>query len=324
MPPGADGADPLRPLRERIREPRHLTLRQIANRSGLPVAELRAVYDALGVPQDELRGESAVEEAEAVRAAREVLPLRAVVRLVRARRMAATQVAGADVAAVRDELLAALPDGDIDVPARLAETPASLWPLSTALFVNAHRRAIERLLNLSLAADAVRDPGRGLPIAVGFVDMVGYTRLSAMVAPAGLADALETFEQHVLAVVSAHDEVTVPKFIGDAAMVVATDVVPLADTLLTIVAPTDDLAQTPLRAGMSAGQTLFRGGDYFGTPVNVAARLTDFARPGSVLADEALRATLEPHFTLRRLSKLRLHGVGAHRPLVVRRPEPPG
>ncbi|HVM14976.1 MAG TPA: adenylate/guanylate cyclase domain-containing protein [Egibacteraceae bacterium] len=316
-----DGEDLLRPLRERIIEPRNLTMRQVANRSGLPVAELREIYAALGISEEELHGESAVEEAVAVRVARGALPLPAVVRLARARRMAASQVAAADVAAVRHELLVPLRDAGVDVPAVLVDSATRLWPMSTQLFANAHRRALERLLSLSVAADAVREPEAGLPLAVGFVDVVGYTRFSAMVDPEGLTRTLEAFEQHVLAAASRSRELSVPKFIGDAAMLVATDTVLLADALLDVVEAVPELAETPLRAGMSAGEILPRGGDYFGPPVNLAARLTDYARPQTVLADEDLRTVLEPHFSVRRISRLRLHGIGIRRPLVVRRPE---
>lgn len=315
---GEDGDDPLRALRERIREPRNLTMRQVANRSGLSVAELRHLYAALGIGEDELHGESAVDEAAAVRAARGVLPLSALVRMARARRMAASQVAAADVAAVRDELVAPLRDSDVDVPAALVDAAAAVWPMSTALFVNAHRRAVERVVSMSVATDAVRDPAGGVSLAVGFVDVVGYTRFSAVVAPDSLSEALDAFEQHVLAVSSRQREVTIPKFVGDAAMIVATDPVVLADTLLTVVAPAPELIATPLRAGMSAGEILVRGGDYFGPPVNLAARLTDYARPETVLADEGLRDVLAPHFTVRSAAKLRLQGIGSHRPVVVR------
>jgi adenylate cyclase len=39
----------------------------------------------------------------------------------------------------------------------------------------------------------------------------------------------------------------------------------------------------PLRAGIACGEGLSRGGDWFGSPVNLASRITDKARPGSVV-----------------------------------------
>lgn len=317
-----DGAaDPLGPLRALIAEPRHLTIRQVANRSGMALADLREVYRALGRSTDELLGESAVVEAEALRAAQRGVGLAALVRLARSRRLVASQLAAADVAAMRDELLAPLRGaGDADVGAALAETVSALWPVTTQLLVNSYRRALERLLGLDLVADIARHPEAAVPLAVGFVDVVGYTRFAAEVDPRHLADVLETFERHVLDVAGSHEHLTVPKFIGDAAMVVSTDVVVLAGGLLDMVEPVDGLAETPLRGGMAAGETLVRVGDYFGRPVNLAARLTEYARPATVLADEALHDVLAGHFDLRRIPRLRLHGLGSHRPLAVRRP----
>ena len=38
-----------------------------------------------------------------------------------------------------------------------------------------------------------------------------------------------------------------------------------------------------VRAGMAYGQAFTRGGDYYGRPVNLASRITEAARAGSVL-----------------------------------------
>ena len=44
-----------------------------------------------------------------------------------------------------------------------------------------------------------------------------------------------------------------------------------------------------LRAGVTYGPVLSRGGDWFGRPVNLASRLTALARAGSVLATREVR-----------------------------------
>jgi adenylate cyclase len=50
------------------------------------------------------------------------------------------------------------------------------------------------------------------------------------------------------------------------------------------------------RAGVHAGPVVFQTGDYFGRTVNVAARITDYARPGEVLvSDEVVAAADAPH-----------------------------
>jgi class 3 adenylate cyclase len=47
-----------------------------------------------------------------------------------------------------------------------------------------------------------------------------------------------------------------------------------------------------VRAGLGYGSVLAIGGDYFGTPVNLASRLVGAAAPGQVLASVELRDEL--------------------------------
>jgi adenylate cyclase len=49
------------------------------------------------------------------------------------------------------------------------------------------------------------------------------------------------------------------------------------------------------RMGMDSGLVVFQDGDYFGRTVNIAARITDYARPGEVLvSDEVAAAAHNP------------------------------
>ena len=43
----------------------------------------------------------------------------------------------------------------------------------------------------------------------------------------------------------------------------------------------------PLRVGLAAGSAVRRAGDWFGSPVNLASRVTAVARPGTVLVAES-------------------------------------
>ncbi|MBV9487401.1 MAG: hypothetical protein JO246_15245, partial [Frankiaceae bacterium] len=47
------------------------------------------------------------------------------------------------------------------------------------------------------------------------------------------------------------------------------------------------------RIGLAWGTVLSRLGDVYGEPVNIAARLTSIARPGSILVDRELSSRLE-------------------------------
>ena len=55
---------------------------------------------------------------------------------------------------------------------------------------------------------------------------------------------------------------------------------------LVAAAEKDDLPQ--LRVGLAAGKAVGRAGDWFGSPVNLASRVTAVARPGAVLVAESV------------------------------------
>jgi adenylate cyclase len=67
------------------------------------------------------------------------------------------------------------------------------------------------------------------------------------------------------------------------------------------------------RAGLSLGQVLARGGDYFGRTVNLASRLVDLAPPDTVLADDAFAEAISGTMTLviEPQRRKRLKGLGS-------------
>jgi adenylate cyclase len=54
----------------------------------------------------------------------------------------------------------------------------------------------------------------------------------------------------------------------------------------------------PVRAGIARGPVLARDGDFYGPVVNLASRLTDIARAGTVLASSSVHAALADDATL--------------------------
>ena len=149
---------------------------------------------------------------------------------------------------------------------------------------------------LEIEAVSVAERAAGIlpgarPIAVAFADLVGFTRLGEAVPPEeleNLASRLSGF---------AHDVVAPPvrfvKTIGDAVMFVSTDPVELLRTALALLATAEKYDDFPqLRVGIAAGSAVTRAGDWFGSPVNVASRVTGLARPGSVLVSESARTAI--------------------------------
>jgi adenylate cyclase len=123
---------------------------------------------------------------------------------------------------------------------------------------------------------------------VAFADLVGFTALGETVQLeelTGVAGKLTVLAERV-----AGGPVHVVKQIGDAVMLVSPEVDPMLEAVLELVDAADADEELPsLRAGLAYGPAISRWGDWFGSPVNVASRLTARARPASVLATEAVR-----------------------------------
>jgi adenylate cyclase len=128
-------------------------------------------------------------------------------------------------------------------------------------------------------------------VTVGFADLVGFTRLGEAVPPEDLGQLANRLAE--LARDVAVPPVRFIKTIGDAVMFVSTEPAPLLDALLKLVEITDSDNDFPrLRAGIASGPAVSRAGDWFGSPVNTASRVTGVARPGTVLVAESTQEEL--------------------------------
>jgi adenylate cyclase len=136
-------------------------------------------------------------------------------------------------------------------------------------------------------AEGQRMPGARL-VSVAFADLVGFTSLGEMVSP-------EDLEQLAHRLADLARDVAVPpvrfiKTIGDEVMLVSPEPVPLLDAVLDLMDATDGDGDIPrLRAGIATGMAVSRAGDWFGSSVNLASRVTGAARPGAVLVAESTR-----------------------------------
>lgn len=138
---------------------------------------------------------------------------------------------------------------------------------------------------------AAGTPPGARKVSVAFADLVGFTRLGEVVSPEDLgqlANRLADLARDVAA-----PPVRFIKTIGDAVMFVCPEPAPLLDAVLKLVEETDtDQDFLRLRAGVASGMAVSRAGDWFGSPVNLASRVTAVARPGAVLAAESAREAL--------------------------------
>jgi adenylate cyclase len=142
-------------------------------------------------------------------------------------------------------------------------------------------------------------------LAVGFVDLVGFTPISLHSAPAELLDLVGRFEARAFDVAAAHNG-RIIKHIGDEVMFVALDPgdgCAIAHDLMT--GTPEDIAPC---AGLAFGDVITRRGDYYGAVVNLASRLADLAVPREVLVDETTARRAAGRFSFRPAGRRLLKG----------------
>jgi adenylate cyclase len=155
--------------------------------------------------------------------------------------------------------------------------------------LRAHMEVAIRRLRTARETRTMHDTVR---LTVGFVDLVGYTRLSQQLDAHALGALVERFESLASDVVAGRDGRLV-KLVGDAVMFVATDARAACDIALTLLERfADDPAVTP-RGGLAAGTVLARGGDYYGSAVNLASRMGELAVPREILVTAEVVAAAE-------------------------------
>jgi len=152
-------------------------------------------------------------------------------------------------------------------------------PHGVRTILRAHMETAIRRLRAARREELMPDT---VQVTVGFVDLVGYTRLSGQLDARALGTLVERFEAFASDTVAARDG-RVVKLIGDEVMFVAVDAAAACDIALTLVERfAVDPSVTP-RGGLALGSVLMRSGDYYGPVVNLASRIADLAVPREVL-----------------------------------------
>ena len=167
------------------------------------------------------------------------------------------------------------------------------------------RRRLDNALRRRAAAQEAESP----ELAVGFVDLVGFTEASTRLDEDDLGAILARFESLAWDVVTEAGGQVV-KLIGDEAMFVCPSAAEAGAAALQIVGATSEHNLPAARAGLAIGPVLARRGDYFGLPVNLASRLVDVAAPGAVVVDDRFNETLMDRFELAPMGAQRLKGIG--------------
>ncbi len=289
-------------------QPPHLTRGEVAERAGVPLEVAEELWRLLGFPHaadDEVAFTDA--DVTALEHSHELVRLGI---LSPERQSALVRTWGrsfARLAEWQSDLLVDLAAEGDDPAETLAGLAGDVLPRVEALQSYAWRRHLVSA-GARLLTDTDGDDG---VTTVCFVDIVGYTSRSKSLAEPDLVAWLERFESTALDLVTEAGG-RIIKNIGDEVLFVADDLPAAAEMALRMTERgADDEDDFPeVRAGLAHGPVVNRLGDVFGGTVNLAARLTSAARPGTVLVDEGAHDTLgdESSFTLRRVHRLSAKG----------------
>src|SRR4051812_24401765 len=126
-------------------------------------------------------------------------------------------------------------------------------------------------------------------LAIGFVDLVGFTPYTESANVDEVAQLVESFEARANDVVGQRGG-RVVKHIGDEVMFVEADPVVACDIALRLVESFGEDVGVAPHAGVGFGPVVARGGDYYGSVVNLTSRIADLAVPGEVLVTEAVES----------------------------------
>jgi adenylate cyclase len=176
---------------------------------------------------------------------------------------------------------------------RYAAAAETMAPLLGDTLLHAYRIHLREAIRQAVVTEAELAEGRlagSDQVTIAFADLVGFTRLGESLQIEQIGDL--TGHLFELATDAARPPVRLVKMIGDAAMFASREPEPLLDSVFELVDAGGREELPPLRAGVASGQALGRGGDWYGRPVNLAARITNFARPDSVVADQSVKDSI--------------------------------
>jgi adenylate cyclase len=295
---------------------RRYTAREIAEIAGIDLEQLRRFSAALGVPYadpDEPRGtEADLEAARRMKAFRDAgLPEEGMLQVARTIGMGTARIAEANRELVI-KTLAQPGDSERDLALRFAAAAKFMMPLVGPTLVHAlQANMLEQIRRDVIATAELASGGVGGTVnrTVCFADLVEFTRLGEEIPAEELGMVAGRLEEMASAV--AEPPVRLVKTIGDAVMFISAEPEPMLAASLSLIAAAEaEGDEFPLlRAGLACGPVLPQSGDYYGRPVNLASRITGVARPGSVVADAAVKAAAEDGYSYTYIGERRLKGI---------------
>jgi adenylate cyclase len=129
------------------------------------------------------------------------------------------------------------------------------------------------------------------PPAIAFLDLTGYTALAEEQGDEAAAELAADLATVVHEASRTHGCRPV-KWLGDGVMFYFAEPESAIRSGLALIEQAEKAISVPARIGINAGPVIVQEGDYYGSTVNVAARIADYAGPHEVLvSDAALRSS---------------------------------
>jgi adenylate cyclase len=307
----------LAPVARALSSEARYTAREIAERTGIELGFLTASRRALGLPvpdpDERVYGETDLEAAQlgtlhrqAGFADEDALEVARVLGQGMARYAEATRalVAQTFIEPGLDEY---------ELAHRYRAVAEQLMPLAGPWLEHVFALHLQQVLRSDALTQEQRRAGKlddAQQAVIAFADLVGFTALGESVSVEELGSVAGRLNR--LAADALEPPVRIVKLIGDAVMLVSPEPEPMVEVALRLVEYADaDASFPPLRAGIACGQAVHRWGDWFGTPVNLASRLTTRARPSTVLVAEEVREAVNGRFEFSDAGRKKLKGFSA-------------
>jgi adenylate cyclase len=281
---------------ERVFEPegQPYTVTEVAELSGLDldfVQRLRRANGLVRVDPDERVNTSA--DVEAAKRAKQFLdaglPEDGLLEVSRIVGMGMSQLAAANRDLIADVFIEAGVN-ERELAFRYAAAAQAMLPPLGETLTYAHNLHLREAIRQAVVTEEELAEGRisgAEDVTVAFADLVGFTRLGESLDVDAIGQLTDRLVEMATEVAS--PPVRLVKMIGDAAMFASREPVPLLESVTGLVDTAAGEDMPSLRAGVAAGQALTRGGDWYGRPVNLAARITGFAVPDSVVGSDEVK-----------------------------------
>ncbi|MFF2843453.1 adenylate/guanylate cyclase domain-containing protein [Paenarthrobacter sp. NPDC057981] len=319
---------------------RKLRRREVAAGAGVSILSARKVWRALGFPNFNDEDVAFTERDQAalsrildlVRAG--LLTEEAAISVTRSIGQMTDRMVVWQIEALVEDMVSEQGIPDAVARKQLVGRLPSLVDSLEEILVYSYRRqlnaGIQRLAVRAEAGLQASEEGREgdeddspLPLAraVGFADLVSYTSLSRRMNEKTLAQLVQRFENKCAEIISVGGGRLV-KTVGDEVLYIAETPAAGAEISLALAqAFTEDEILPQCRVSMVWGRILSRLGDIYGPTVNLAARLTTLAQPGTVLVDAMTAAALgqDDRFVLVPQKSENVRGFGEIHPVMLAR-----